>query len=404
MELIFLGTGSSAGLPYIDCITAPPEREPCKTCLSALTPKGKRNIRRNTSAVVRLGTKEGRKATIVIDVGKTFQASALEWFPKHGMREIDAILITHAHADALNGLDDLRSWTLYGLIQPHIDIYLSQETFDAVKTSFPYLVSKERASGGGDVPEFKWHIIHDKVPFEINNTGIHVTPFSGRVYAIEKSCCLTNKSVVHHGFHSSSSPQDSLQTSPSFSLFDEMPCNMPEKREIFLSFGYKIDNQLVYISDASFIPEESWDIISSEASGYVPVCVLDCLQLKPHISHFHLAESVASARRIGAARTYLTGFCHAATHEEYVAMGEIVGGALKDQAETSALRTKGFSLEKGVPIWIRPAHDGLRVTINNGIVWDETYLNQLPPGELRRSWTRYLRRILFWKRPVMPSF
>lgn len=37
--------------------------------------------------------------TIVIDVGKTFQAAAVEWFPKHGLRKIDAVLITHAHAD-----------------------------------------------------------------------------------------------------------------------------------------------------------------------------------------------------------------------------------------------------------------------------------------------------------------
>jgi hypothetical protein len=63
--------------------------------------------------------------TIVVDAGKNFQAAALEWFPKYGLRRIDALLITHAHADgvfsifcpiekplnlrpAMNGLDDLR--------------------------------------------------------------------------------------------------------------------------------------------------------------------------------------------------------------------------------------------------------------------------------------------------------
>lgn len=65
--------------------------------------------------------------TIVIDAGKNFQAAALEWFPKYQLRRIDALLITHAHADgkhkcflwyvyasllnsikAMNGLDDLR--------------------------------------------------------------------------------------------------------------------------------------------------------------------------------------------------------------------------------------------------------------------------------------------------------
>ena len=38
-------------------------------------------------------------STIVIDAGKTFQAASLEWFPKYGLRKIDAVLITHGHAD-----------------------------------------------------------------------------------------------------------------------------------------------------------------------------------------------------------------------------------------------------------------------------------------------------------------
>ena len=42
--------------------------------------------------------------TIVIDVGKNFQAAAVEWFPKYGLRRIDAVLITHAHADGASTL------------------------------------------------------------------------------------------------------------------------------------------------------------------------------------------------------------------------------------------------------------------------------------------------------------
>ncbi len=44
--------------------------------------------------------------TIVIDVGKSFMQSAVEWFPKYGLRHIDAVLITHGHAD---GTCSLRS-------------------------------------------------------------------------------------------------------------------------------------------------------------------------------------------------------------------------------------------------------------------------------------------------------
>jgi phosphoribosyl 1,2-cyclic phosphodiesterase len=42
--------------------------------------------------------------TIVIDVGKNFQAAAVEWFPHYGLRRIDAVLITHAHADGTQHL------------------------------------------------------------------------------------------------------------------------------------------------------------------------------------------------------------------------------------------------------------------------------------------------------------
>lgn len=38
-------------------------------------------------------------ASRVVDVGKTFLPAAQEWFPKYGYRRIDAVLITHAHAD-----------------------------------------------------------------------------------------------------------------------------------------------------------------------------------------------------------------------------------------------------------------------------------------------------------------
>jgi phosphoribosyl 1,2-cyclic phosphodiesterase len=122
-DLIFLGTGTSGSVPNVSCLTAPPDQEPCETCLSTLTPEGKKNIRRNTSAIVRIDGVGGKKvyvvgfglcitfirklimgylrllSTVLIDTGKNFQAAALEWFPKYGLRRIDAVLLTHGHAD-----------------------------------------------------------------------------------------------------------------------------------------------------------------------------------------------------------------------------------------------------------------------------------------------------------------
>ena len=88
-------------------------------------------------------------------------------------------------------------WTLKGQIQEFIDVYVSQATYTEVVRSFPYMVSKEFASGGGDVrepqqpghqapypsrsqiPEFKWHIFEDKVSIDVADSGILITPFEG---------------------------------------------------------------------------------------------------------------------------------------------------------------------------------------------------------------------------------
>jgi phosphoribosyl 1,2-cyclic phosphodiesterase len=63
------------------------------------------------------------------------------------LRQLDALILTHAHADAINGLDDLRAWTLNKVIQECIPIYLTNHTLEAVKTLFPYIVDAKQATG-----------------------------------------------------------------------------------------------------------------------------------------------------------------------------------------------------------------------------------------------------------------
>ncbi|TFK36806.1 beta-lactamase-like protein [Crucibulum laeve] len=380
MELIFLGTGTSSSLPHLDCLTSPPDRPPCKTCLSTLTPEGKKNIRRNTSAVIRAANKDQKPVTIVIDAGKNFQAAAIEWFPKYGLRKIDALLITHAHADAMNGLDDLRGWTLRGAIQSHIDVYVSQETFTEVQRSFPYLVAKEFASGGGDVPEFKWHIFNDRVPFEIQDTGIEIVPFAvhhGRVFSVAPPPAYI------------STPNATLPSTPDKKTMS-LPCrnttsatngvkNRDDEEKViypYLSYGFKVQERLAYISDVSFIPDDIWPILRcGNSNGSLPILALDCLRLLPHTSHVGLAGALAIAQRINASRTYLTGFGHEVSHEEYVTIGEVVGGAEIPLERLTEVEKQGLELvgeEKG--FWVRPAHDGLRVLVaSDGRVKDETY-------------------------------
>lgn len=121
LELLFLGTGTSSAIPSIGCLTSPDGCYCCKSTLDLNDPAGRKNIRKNTSAVLRIPSKEpgGRKKSLLIDVspcssisalvnpdreslhlqaGKTFYQASLEQWPKKGLREIDALLITHAHA------------------------------------------------------------------------------------------------------------------------------------------------------------------------------------------------------------------------------------------------------------------------------------------------------------------
>ncbi|EMD41644.1 hypothetical protein CERSUDRAFT_110218 [Gelatoporia subvermispora B] len=378
-ELIFLGTGTSSSIPHVDCLTRPPDARPCLTCLSTLTPAGKRNIRRNTSAVVRVRGCDGEPVTIVIDVGKTFQPAAVEWFPKHGLRRIDAVLITHAHADAMNGLDDLRGWTLHGAIQSHIDVYVSSDTFNEVQRSFPYMVAKEYASGGGDVPEFKWHIIEDRVPFEIGETGVQITPFAvhhGRIFATAPSVALV------------ATPNTSVPASPKAGSKAGTPdppgtpvhtdaalvSAEPPKIQPLLCLGFLIQESILYVSDVSYIPDDIWALFGSLRRP-PPVFVLDCLGLREHRSHLSVAQSVATARRLNAARTYLLGFSHEVSHDEYVAMGEAVGGkALTPKQLTPSVHAGLEKIEKGPAVWVRPAFDGLKVMVSgDGGVKDEAY-------------------------------
>ena len=83
-NLIFLGTGSSDGIPRVSCLTNP--NKTCKVCESAKNPDSK-NRRRNTSIAI-LTDKNFEQRNIIIDAGKTFWDSAIKFFPKYNIRNI----------------------------------------------------------------------------------------------------------------------------------------------------------------------------------------------------------------------------------------------------------------------------------------------------------------------------
>ena len=117
--------------------------------------------------------KKGEWRNVLVDCGKSFVENARRFFPRWGVKTIDAVLLTHGRelrhsssllswrrvhaddttgivdADAYFGLDDLREWCIRQ--RRFIPIYLNRDTYDAVALSFPYLVDASKASGGGDL-------------------------------------------------------------------------------------------------------------------------------------------------------------------------------------------------------------------------------------------------------------
>jgi len=171
----------------------------------------------------------------------------------------------------------------------------------------------------------------------------------------------------------------------------------PREIHPYICWGFKIDDSLVYLSDVSFIPDDS---VLKSVSGNLPVFVLDCLGLEKHISHFGLVDALDTALKVAARRTYLTGFSHKVSHDEYVTLSEFIqrggNGITTDTPRLTARVHEGLALiqkyygdlllphqqaminmgKEG--IWLRPAHDGLRVFISaEGVISDETY-DQIP--------------------------
>ena len=124
-ELIFLGTGTSIGVPVIGC--------DCEVCTSD-DPK---NHRLRSSILVR-----SPQGAFVVDTGPDFRQQCL----REGITHLDAAIFTHAHSDHIFGFDDLRRFTVGS--GASIDIYAAEETMDRLKTCFQYAFSGENEYHG----------------------------------------------------------------------------------------------------------------------------------------------------------------------------------------------------------------------------------------------------------------
>ncbi|URA09946.1 MBL fold metallo-hydrolase [Thermospira aquatica] len=150
-RFIFLGTGTSNGVPVIGC--------QCEVCTSS-DPRDKR-LRCSGYYESNTGTK------ILIDIGPDFRQQALT----HNITRIDGLLITHSHYDHIGGLDEVRQINF--IMKKPIDVYGSQESMRDIQNRFSYIFSPTQIGGG--IPQISLHPLDEK-PFTINDVSIIPLP------------------------------------------------------------------------------------------------------------------------------------------------------------------------------------------------------------------------------------
>ncbi len=144
MKLVFLGCGTSTGVPVIGCR--------CETCSS----NDRRNKRTRSSLLVRCGSKN-----ILIDTSTDLRAQVLS----SGVERVDAVLYTHYHADHVHGIDDLRSFNRIQSEEP-IPCYADAPTIASLKHSFDYIFSVKGSKNlNGWKPNLTANLIDG--PFEL---------------------------------------------------------------------------------------------------------------------------------------------------------------------------------------------------------------------------------------------
>jgi phosphoribosyl 1,2-cyclic phosphate phosphodiesterase len=241
-RLTFLGTGTSMGVPTLGCT--------CAVCTSA----DARDKRLRPSVLLRwadAATDGPGERSVVIDTGPDFRAQALA----SQLNRVDAVFYTHAHADHILGLDDLRPFSFRAFREKGpIPLYASPQTAETLERIFEYTFSPNAT-----YPNRAKVVLR---PLEARN----------RVDGVE---------------------------------FVRVPILHGDMEIAGFRFG-----RAAYLTDVSSIPESSFALLHD-----LDHLVISALRHKPHPNHSTVEQALGWARRIGARHTWFTHIAHDLGHE-----------------------------------------------------------------------------------------
>ena len=226
LKITFLGTGTSQGIPVVN------SSHP--VCLST----DPRDKRLRVSLLV-----EWNDNCFVIDCGPDFRYQML----RAEVKKIDAVLITHEHADHVAGLDDLRPFSFQ---MGAVPVYAQRRVMKNLEHRFEYIFSDEKKYPGA--PSVKKFVI-DKQPFNVK--GIEVVPVD----------------VIHGQLN-------------------------------ILGFRF---NKMAYLTDVKKITAKEQQKLQQ-----LDVLILSAIRHEPHHSHLNLNEALELIENLQPKKTYLTHISH----------------------------------------------------------------------------------------------
>ncbi|MDG2208511.1 MAG: MBL fold metallo-hydrolase [Flavobacteriales bacterium] len=142
VEMTFLGTGTSQGVPVITCS--------CPVCTSA----NPRDQRLRSAVLMKTAGQ-----SVVIDSGPDFRQQML----REGVNHLDALVLTHEHKDHIAGMDDIRAFNFRS--KKDVPVYASERVQEALKREFHYVFSENTYPG---TPKVALHTIEED-PFQIGD-------------------------------------------------------------------------------------------------------------------------------------------------------------------------------------------------------------------------------------------